>query len=310
VEDILKSIFEDTGQALGREFGFPQNDDCAGARLAGRESMKDGERLMMRCGSPVIWTSVVLALLLGCGGSTAPVDDAAWSPPALSGEATDLPEGREVIRRAIDFMNSHDRFGFEAMATYEVVQKTGQKIHFDMLQRVAIEQPTRLYWVTLNDDATSDTAWLKDGTFTMVRQPANVWGQVAVPSTLTAAVSMIAREYDIPVPFVDLLSGDVSDLWLGEGVQRVDYIGEAWINGLWTDHVALRRADVDVELWFRQGDQPFPVKMVVIRTAEDGFPMFSARFSEWSTVIADGAIPEFVPPEGSEKLEIVPIVRP
>jgi hypothetical protein len=252
----------------------------------------------------------LLALISACSTSTETTEDVAWSPAPLSGDAGDLPEGRDVVRRVLEFMQSQDQLAFEAIATYEVVQDNGQKLQFDMLQRVALDRPQRLHWVTLNDDATSDTAWLADGTFTMVRQPANVWGQVEVPPALTAGVSRIAEDYDVPVPFVDLLSGEAEELWLGEDVEWVDYVGEAWAEGQWTDCVALRRPGADIQLWFRTGDEPFPVKMAIIHTEDDGLPKFFARFREWSTRIADGAIPEFVPPEGSERLEIAPVARP
>jgi hypothetical protein len=249
----------------------------------------------------------LLALMSACSASTETAEDVSWSPAPLSGDARDLPEGRDVIRRVLEFMQSQDQLAFEAIATYEVVQENGQKLEFDMLQRMAVDRPGRLHWVTLNDDATSDTAWLADGTFTMVRQPANVWGQVEVPPALTAGVSRIAEDYDVPVPFVDLLSGEAEELWLGKDVEWVDYVGEAWAEGQWTDHVALRRPGADIELWFRTGDEPFPVKMAIVHTEEEGLPKFSARFRQWSTQIPDGAIPEFVPPEGSEQLEVVPV---
>ena len=256
------------------------------------------------------WTLVVLALVSILADSTATAGDPSWSPPPLSGEDEELPEGRDVVRRAIDFMKSHDRLGFETVATYEVVQENGQKLQFDMLHHVAFDRPGRLYWVTLHDNAATDTAWCKDGTFTLVRQPANIWGRVNVPPTLTDAVARISEEYKVPVPFVDLLSGEAAELWLGEDVEWVDYIAEAWAEGHWTDYVALRRPGADVQLWFRQGDEPFPVKIVIIRTDEEGRPKFSARFHEWSTRIPDKAIPKFVPPEGSEQVEVVPSVRP
>ena len=50
--------------------------------------------------------------------------------------------------------------------------------------------------------------------------------------------------------------------------------------------------------------------MVIVYTQDDGLPMFSARFRKWSTQIPDGAIPKFVVPDGSEKLEIVPVESP
>ena len=137
-----------------------------------------------------------------------------------------------------------------------------------------------------------------------------MWGRVSVPPALSDAVSRFAHEYNVPVPFVDLLSGDVAELWLGEDVEWVDYIGEAWAEGQWTDHVALRTPSADVQLWFRKGDEPFPVKMAIVHTDEEGLPAFTARFRRWATQIPDGAIPTFVPPEGSEQLEIVPSHRP
>ncbi len=45
----------------------------------------------------------------------------------------------------------------------------------------------------------------------------------------------------------------------------------------------------------------------VIHTEEDGLPKFSARFRQWSTRIREDAIPEFVPPEGAERVEVVPV---
>jgi hypothetical protein len=50
--------------------------------------------------------------------------------------------------------------------------------------------------------------------------------------------------------------------------------------------------------------------MAIVHTDEEGLPGFSARFQEWSTRIPDGAIPKFVPPEGSRQLEIVPVSKP
>jgi len=269
-----------------------------------------GNRNNVYSGVAVAAASAALMLALAWVGPATAGEKAIWSPPPLAGEPGDLPEGRDVLRRLIDFMKSHDQLAFEAVATYEVVQENGQKLQFDMLQRVALDRPQRLHWVTLNDDAGTVTAWLADGTFTMVLQPQNVWGQVNVPPALTTAVSTVAEEYEVPVPFVDLLSGQAEELWLGEDVEWVDYVGEAWAEGQWTDHVALRRPGADIELWFRTGDEPFPVRMAIVHTEEDGLPKFSARFRQWSTRIRDGAIPEFVPPEGAEQLEVAPVIRP
>lgn len=54
----------------------------------------------------------------------------------------------------------HQEVAAEALATYEAVQESDQKIHFDLLQRIALRKPDKLLWVTLRDNATVDRAWL------------------------------------------------------------------------------------------------------------------------------------------------------
>ncbi len=64
-----------------------------------------------------------------------------------------------------------------------------------------------------------------------------------------------------------------------------------------------------MELWVRKGDEPFLAKMTVAFTEADGQPTYVARFRKWATSVADvEADFSFVPPEGSEQVEVVPVV--
>jgi hypothetical protein len=38
------------------------------------------------------------------------------------------------------------------------------------------------------------------------------------------------------------------------------YIGTSWIDGVECDHVAVRQADVDWQVWIERGDTPLPRK--------------------------------------------------
>lgn len=264
----------------------------------------------------VLFLIVLLLAASACQGPASGTDDGSasnaerhWAPPPLTDSAGELPEGRDILRRNIDFMQGHRQVAFHATVTYEVVQENGQKLHFDMLHRVAMQRPDRLFWVTLHDDATVDSAWCGDGEFTLLKQPANLWARIDVPLDLSDAVTRLSEEYRVAVPFVDLLSGDVAELWLGDDVLSVDYIGESWVEGWWTDHVAVRKPGVEFELWIRQGDEPFPAKIALVLTDEPGLPGNTARFREWATEIPKGSIPSFKPPEGSERVEAAPVSR-
>ncbi len=258
----------------------------------------------------------LLALLVGAAGCDQQMREAgpetadrAWTPPALSDEDWEEPEGREVVQRTIDFMGAQTQLLTEALVTYQAVQESGQILHFDLLQRMAVQRPDKLHWVTLNDDGSTDTAWFTDGRFTLLRQPANLWGVIRVPPTIPEMVRRISDVYDLDVPFGDILAADLTELWLGEEVTEVWWVGEAWVEGYWTDHVALRKPGADVELWVRKGDEPFLAKMAVTFTEADGQPTYVARFREWATSVAEvEADFSFVPPEGSEQVEVVPVV--
>ena len=257
----------------------------------------------------LVCLTVTVALFAGCQAPPPPAtdnDDKLWSPEPLTGDAAAMPEGRDVMSRMLEFLTAHEQLGFEALVTYEAVQESGQMLHFDMVQRMAAHQPGRFWWTTLHDDATVDSAWFDRGEFTLLRQPANVWGQIDLPPNISDGVESLVFEYDLDVPFADMLIGDPMDVWLGEDVS-VQYVGEAWVDGFWTDHVALRKPGADLEVWIRQGEEPFPVRRHINFTDENGAPSYSARYRKWVTSLPDDAVTAFSPPPDAERIELVPV---
>jgi hypothetical protein len=93
-------------------------------------------------------------------------------------------------------MNANPRVGFEALVSYEALQDSGQKLQFDMLHRMRIMRPERLFWVTLHDNAAVDSAWFDSGTFTLLKQPANVWGRIELPADIPRTRGRIMSPYE------------------------------------------------------------------------------------------------------------------
>jgi hypothetical protein len=138
-----------------------------------------------------------------------------------------------------------------------------------------------------------------------------MWGSVSVPSAIPDAVERLVGEYDLDVPFEDLLAVDPAERWVGEVATSVEYIGEEWVHGSWTDHVAIQKPGVDLEVWIRHGSEPFPAKIMVVLTDEEGMPSYVARFRRWSTTLPDGdATFEFTPPADAQRVDVAPVVRP
>jgi len=249
---------------------------------------------------------VVLAFTAGCQTQA---EESSWAPSALGDQDIVPSDGRAVIERMANFLYSQDEIAVEAFVTFEAVQESGQKLHFNLLQRVALRKPDKLFWRTLRDDATVDTAWFSDGRFTMLKAPDYVWGQVDGPTKVSEMVRFIHEEYEVDVPFQDMLEGNAADLWLSDEVSSVIYVGEAWVEGAWTDHVAIRKPGVDIEFWVRKGPDPFLNKITLVFTEDEGQPQYSARFRKWATTIPDTGVFDVSIPEGSEKVEVVPVSR-
>ena len=264
---------------------------------------------MYRDGKPLGVLLVAITSLLGCG---APGDQASdsWTPPVLTGTDADWqePNAREVLGRMTDFLASHQLLMTEALVSYESVQESGQKLQFDFLQRMAIQRPDKFFWTTVHDDGSADSAWFADGQFTLLRQPANVWGQIDGPRTIPAMVDRLINEYGLDVPFPEIL-GPAPGTPLVDAEAEAWWVGEAWVEGHWTNHIAVRDPGADIQVWVRKGDQPFPAKLAFTFMNEKGQPTYVARFRRWSTTVPNAAAQfTFTPPPDAERIEVVPVL--
>ena len=73
--------------------------------------------------------------------------------------------------------------------------------------------------------------------------------------------------------------------------------------GASTDHVALRKPDVDIQLWITHGDKPLIRRVVVTYRDAPGQPQFRADLSDWNfSPDASDARFAFHAPKDAEKI--------
>ena len=234
-------------------------------------------------------------------------DDDIQMPPAISIDEDALPSPEELVGRMSQFMRTHDTFAFDALATYEAVQESGQKLQFDLVHRMAVGRPNRLHWVTLLDDGSTSTVWFADGVFTMLKQPDNIYGQVDGLGTIPEMIDVVVNEFGIVVPFSDLLLGGGESVFLWD-LESSLYGGLAWVEGAWTHHVALRNQLVDFQLWIRADGGPVLQKLAITWKHEEGLPSYVARFREWKfSPSYDESQFQFVAPPNAERIDVIPV---
>ena len=70
-----------------------------------------------------------------------------------------------------------------------------------------------------------------------------------------------------------------------------------------TDHVAVRSAEVDLQIWIARGPEPLPRRVVITYKNAPGEPQFRADLTDWNvTAKLDAAAFAFVPPAGAEQV--------
>jgi hypothetical protein len=264
--------------------------------------MKSRLNTMLGSSGAVLLALGVLTLGSGCR------QDA--GPPLAFTEAPDDQgplEPEELLTRMAAFMAAHGDYSFEALVTYQSLQESGQTLHFDMRQRVAVSQPDRLFWSTLEDDAHSDTVWYSAGRFSMLKQPDGIYGQIDVPATISEMIDVVTNDYGIVVPFSDLLAGGDDSVFL-RNLLSSDYVGLAWVEGGWSHHLALRNELVDFEVWMQAEGDPVPRKLAITWKLEEGLPGFVARFRNWNfSPMFDESRFQFNAPSDVERIEILPM---
>jgi hypothetical protein len=88
------------------------------------------------------------------------------------------------------------------------------------------------------------------------------------------------------------------------------YVEEDALFDVPTDHLAARSAEVDLQVWVAQGEQPLPRRVILTYKNAPGQPQFRADFTEWNLspkVAADSFT--FTPPAGAEQIPFLAPVR-
>lgn len=143
--------------------------------------------------------------------------------------------------------------------------------------------------------------YFASGVLTVYTKSKNFYGQTAIPDGADSALDYAVNELGIDLPMLDFLSNDVAKLML-ENATDVQYVGISLVRGKIYEQVAIRTAEIDIQIWISAEGRPLPGKMSLSAKWDGGSPR-TVVFMDWDT---DPQIPEgelqFVPPDGATKI--------
>lgn len=232
-----------------------------------------------------------------------PAADAKAAPPEIE------PEVVEQLRRAANLLASAPKVSLRAEIGYDVVQRSGQKIEFGSTRRILVRRPDHFFVEAEQRDGVLKRLFFDGRTLSFLDVGEEAYAVAPRTGDIDAAIDHLVDELETPVPLSDLLRSDLPER-VTSGLISARFAGEETLAGVPCDHLSLRRASVDVQLWIERGERPLIRRIVITYRDAPGQPQFWANLSDWNFApdVSDAQF-AFQPPEGAERIPFAPRAR-
>jgi len=249
-------------------------------------------------------------------GSRGPTAPSRWcSGPAIVGTlslvlvAAQAPAKSDADERAAKrvatmatFLAKAPRLSVTADCTYDVVQDTGEKIEFGERRSMTLRRPDRAHIEVTRRDGTRRGLLFDGKQLAVFDVEQKVYATAAKTGSIDAAFDYFKNDLNMRLPLSELMASDLpQDVADMIGTARL--VGEETVNGVATDHVALRGDTADLQLWIARAGDPLPQRLVITYRLAGGQPQYAASFSEWNFApdVPDSAF-TFTPAAGAHEI--------
>ena len=215
-------------------------------------------------------------------------------------------EADDILQSMSNFVGSLENFSFDYDVDMEVIVTSGEKLQFSASGEIVVRRPDGLHFVRQGPFGVGEL--LFDGsTITLFRTGANAFYQIDSVGTIDDAIDNLRNDLDIDAAAADLIY-EQSYGGLMEGTVSGQYVGEGYVNGVRSHHLAFRGIDVDWQIWIQMGDTPLPMKYVITTKWVTGAPQYSVRLRNWSPdADADDERFAFSPASGATRIETLEV---
>jgi hypothetical protein len=243
-------------------------------------------------------TAVLAALIVAVAVGQARAADPTPAPEVSARDQA----ARALLLGMADFMARAPAMSVTMRSDYDAIQADGQRIQFGERRRILMQRPDKLRVDVERSDGERGMV-VFDGRWITAFKPAeNVFARVEKPGTLDQALVYMVRDLRATLPLARMFTtGFPVDL--DKRATTVIFVEECRLFDVPTDHVAVRSAEVDLQLWIARGPQPLPRRVVITYKNAPGEPQFRADLYDWSVPTKlDAAAFAFVPPAGAEQI--------
>ncbi|WP_256702306.1 DUF2092 domain-containing protein [Burkholderia sp. SRS-W-2-2016] len=211
-------------------------------------------------------------------------------------------QARAILMRMAEFLANAKAFSVSVRSGYDAVQPSGQKIEFGELRNITVSRPDRLRVESERSDGTRTVAVFDGKDIIVVDAANNVYATKQQPGNVDVTLVHFVRDLHLRFPMAMLLTSRLPAEF-EERVRQVDYVEKTNIEGVPTHHIAARTDTVDFQVWIADGNEPYPVRVVLTYKNAPGQPQFWGQLSNWNFApkLADDTFVVKIP-DGAKKI--------
>jgi hypothetical protein len=218
-------------------------------------------------------------------------------------------QAQAILKRMADLLKQTKQYTVTLDSEYDVVQKSGEKIEFGEIRKLAVVRPDRIRVDMESRDGRKGTLCYNGQDIVMFDARDNAFSSERKPADLDNLFDHFKDDLEINLPMGQVFSAGLEKVKMKK-ISSIYYVGEATINGVRCHHLAGTTNKVDFQIFVSQGDQPLPRRIVITYRKEPGKPQFRAQISDWklNAEISESTF-AFTPPQGAERIPFLAQVR-
>ena len=243
---------------------------------------------------------IILILSFCVATAMAQAPSAQRNKPAGKDPAVD-EKAMAALTRMTTFLKTLRTFRINSESSKDEIVDTDMKIQKNASNEISVRLPDRLYAHVQSDD--HDLKFIYDGqTFTLFSAMKNYYASTPAPPTVSRTLDAIRARYGIVFPLADFIQMASADNVL-QDIIGSGYIGTSRIDGVDCDHVAVRQADVDWQVWIERSTTPLPRKLVITSKKEPTQPEYVVKLGWDLSPGLDDNLFTFTPPPDAVRIK-------
>ena len=214
------------------------------------------------------------------------------------------PGALQALQRMGAYLGTLTAFEVRSQTSLDVVTVSDQRVQLDGVVTYKVRRPDG--FVIDVDSDLKKRRFIYDGKkFTVVAPKLDYYAQVSAPPTIRETLQAISDRFGISLPLQDLFRWNDPASARSDRLDSAFKVGTATIDGVETDQYAFREADVDWQVWIRQGSEPLPLKVVIVDRTDPANPAYTARLNWNVSPTLTPADFTFQPDKGAKQIKLL-----